>query len=58
MKTRKKQLIKEVFICFSLRRCNPYQVQRDSLNSFQNTPKAFPKIQNNIPDSRDKKIKI
>lgn len=25
---------------FSLRRCQPDQVQRDSLNSFQNTPKA------------------
>jgi len=28
------------FLRFSLRRSNPYQVQRDCLNSFQNTPKA------------------
>ncbi len=31
---------------FSLRRCEPYQVPRDSLNSFQNTPKAFTNIHN------------
>ena len=29
---------------FSLRRSKPHQVQRDSLNSFQNTPKAFTKV--------------
>ena len=29
-----------VILNFSLRRCKPNQVQRDSLNSLQNTPKA------------------
>lgn len=38
--------MQEVFIYFSLRRCDPYQVPRDSLNSFQNTPKALTNVQN------------
>lgn len=29
---------------YSLRWCEPHQVQRDSLNSFQNTPKATVKV--------------
>lgn len=36
--------MKLYFIRFSLRRYQPYQVQRDSLNSFQNTPKARGKV--------------
>lgn len=34
----------EETLTFSLRRCEPYQVQRDSLNSLQNTPKAAVKV--------------
>ena len=36
--------IKRSIIRFSLRRSQPHQVQRDSLNSFQNTPKAETKV--------------
>jgi hypothetical protein len=34
----------EETLTYSLRRCEPYQVQRDYLNSFRNTPKAVAKI--------------
>ena len=32
------------YVCFSLRRYKPNQVQRDYLNSFQNTPKAITNV--------------
>lgn len=37
-----------VDFCFSLRRYKPNQVQRDYLNSIQNTPKAIPNLNKKV----------